>query len=97
MLDVITRSLNALLMIALPLGLGAVLARKLGAAWETFGIGALTFVASQVFHIPFNAWVLSPIAEKWGLADPQSAVQLASMAILLGVDLSLLSTDAGHA
>ena len=66
MFDIVIRSLNALLMIAMPLALGVYLYRRLGAEWRLFGIGAVTFIASQVFHIPFNVWVLNPvIAAVW--------------------------------
>ena len=50
----ITYPLNALLMIALPVGLGVFLAERLRQRWSLFGIGAITFVASQVVHIPLN-------------------------------------------
>ena len=50
-------SLNFLLMIAMPLVLGWFIARRRGASWRLFGIGAVTFVASQVLHIPFNLLV----------------------------------------
>lgn len=47
-------ALNFLLMIIMPIVLGWWIARKRGARWGLFGIGAVTFVASQVLHIPFN-------------------------------------------
>jgi uncharacterized membrane protein YhfC len=47
-------SLNFLLMIALPIILGFVLWKKLGAPWGLFGIGCVTFIGSQVVHIPLN-------------------------------------------
>lgn len=50
-------SLNVLLMIALPLALGAALARRRRADWALFGIGAVTFVGSQMLHVPFN-WLV---------------------------------------
>ena len=50
-------SLNFLLMILMPLLLGWFIARRRGASWRLFGMGAVTFVAAQVFHIPFNALV----------------------------------------
>lgn len=50
-------SLNFLLMIVMPLLLGWFISRRLGASWRLFGIGAVTFVVSQVFHIPFNVLV----------------------------------------
>ncbi len=51
MLDV-TYSLNFALMIGLPLALAFFLTRRFGLSWGLVGAGALTFVASQVVHIP---------------------------------------------
>ncbi len=59
--------LNGLLMIALPLALGVVLARRWRLGWGLFGAGAATFVASQVFHIPFNYLVLTPFVTERGM------------------------------
>ena len=84
MFDIIVRSLNALLMIALPLVLGVYLYRRLGAEWRIFAIGVVTFVASQVIHIPFNIWVLNPLIDHLGL-DKEVPVQLALIALLIGL------------
>ena len=45
------RALNALLMIVLPLALGACLARRYRLPWTLFGWGAVTFVGAQVVHV----------------------------------------------
>jgi len=50
-------SLNVFLMIALPLAVGTVIARRLRSSWALFGIGAATFVGSQLLHLPFN-WLV---------------------------------------
>lgn len=52
--------LNGLLMIAVPLALGVLFARRGRLSWGLFGAGAATFVASQLLHIPFNNLVLAP-------------------------------------
>lgn len=44
---------NALLMIGMPVALGAWLAWK-KAPWLLFGIGAVTFIGLQIVHIPLN-------------------------------------------
>lgn len=44
-------------MIALPLGLAVFLTRRWKLGWGLWGIGAVTFVLSQVGHIPFNLLV----------------------------------------
>ncbi len=42
------------LMILLPLALGWWIRRRYGMSWGLFGAGALTFIASQVVHLPLN-------------------------------------------
>jgi uncharacterized membrane protein YhfC len=63
--------LNALLMIGLPIVLGLILARRYGLSWKLYFIGAVTFVLSQVGHIPFNMLALNgsvlPPAGQWPL------------------------------
>ncbi len=59
--------LNGLLMIALPLALGVVLARRWRLSWGLFGAGAATFVASQFLHLPFNNLVLTPFVTERGM------------------------------
>jgi len=59
--------LNGLLMIAIPLILGVVLARRWRLSWGLFGVGAATFVASQLLHIPFNNLVLTPFVTERGM------------------------------
>jgi uncharacterized membrane protein YhfC len=51
-MDASIRLLNGALMIVLPLALATVLARRLGAPWPLFGVGAITFIGSQVVHLP---------------------------------------------
>jgi uncharacterized membrane protein YhfC len=85
MFDIVIRVLNALLMIAMPLVLGVYLSKKQGTGWHLFGIGAVTFIASQVLHIPFNAWVLNPLLETLGLSFTGTTVQLIVLALLFGL------------
>jgi uncharacterized membrane protein YhfC len=49
--------LNALLMIAMPVGLAIFLTRRWRAGWRLWLIGAATFILSQVGHIPFNVLI----------------------------------------
>ena len=60
----ITHFLNWLLMIAMPILLGIYLTEKFHLGWRLWLIGAATFVISQVFHIPFNTYILNPVIEK---------------------------------
>lgn len=69
------------LMLLFPLALGWWLRRRFGIGWGVFGIGALTFIASQVVHLPLNyalgllgggrgigLWPLIPLALAAGLS-----------------------------
>jgi uncharacterized membrane protein YhfC len=48
---------NALLMIALPIGVVLVQRRTRGAAWRLFALGAASFALSQAVHLPLlGAW-----------------------------------------
>lgn len=65
-------ALSYLLMLGMPITLGIMIARRRGAGWALFGMGALTFVASQILHIPFN-WL---ILQRWQLLPTDTAVTL---------------------
>ena len=84
----IVHSLNALLMIVLPLLLGLFLWKKLGAKWSLFGIGAVTFIASQVVHIPLLQQLTALFANKT-LPAPPAAWQLTFNAVVLGLAAGL--------
>jgi uncharacterized membrane protein YhfC len=88
-MDIFVRVINAFLMVALPLALGVFLVNWLKVEWKIFGIGAAVFVASQVFHIPFNIWVLSPGIEKMGLSNSQAGFGLAVIAISYGLSAGI--------
>lgn len=76
-------SLNALLMILMPLALGWLVARRHSVSWTLFGIGAATFILSQVAHVPFNFFFFKAIGE-W-LTGLTEARRLVVTAVLLGV------------
>ncbi|UCG23777.1 MAG: YhfC family intramembrane metalloprotease [Chloroflexota bacterium] len=67
--------LNFLLMISMPLLLGWLIARRRHVSWRLFVIGAVTFVLSQVVHIPFNYLVSTNL--------PSQITQLPDTALLL--------------
>ena len=77
--------LNALLMIILPIGLGIYIARKLGADWNTYAVGAVTWGITFILHIVFNAWVLNPIMENLGLSTNSTGMSLVWTGVLLGL------------
>jgi uncharacterized membrane protein YhfC len=81
----ITRFLNGLLMIALPILLGIYLTNKFHIGWKLWLIGASTFILSQIFHLPFNSYVLNPL-----LGTIQQGIQgtLGNLVIALILGLS---------
>jgi uncharacterized membrane protein YhfC len=62
----VMHGLAPLLMVSIPLLLAAVLVRRWRLDWAVFGLGALTFITSQVLHIPFNQFVLNPQLQEMG-------------------------------
>jgi uncharacterized membrane protein YhfC len=54
------------LMILFPLLLGGWIKRRFGISWTVFGVGALTFILSQVGHLPFN-WATGLLTGGWGI------------------------------
>lgn len=95
-MDVLVRLLNAALMIAMPLGLGVWLARALRVGWRPFLIGSATFLGSQVLHIPFNAWVLSPLLEGLGITQPWEVWGLIAAAAALGLSAGVFEEMARY-
>jgi uncharacterized membrane protein YhfC len=95
-MDVLIRFLNAALMIAMPLGLGIFLARALRPGWRPFFIGVATFLGSQILHIPFNAWVLSPLLERLGIVQPWNGPALIVAAMALGLSAGVFEEGARY-
>ena len=83
----IAHVLNFVLMIGLPLALGILMTRRLGLSWGLFGWGALTFIASQVLHIPFNQFLLVPWIVQLGF--PQDGTGLLIGSLLVGLSAGL--------
>ncbi|HFE66232.1 MAG TPA: YhfC family intramembrane metalloprotease [Chloroflexi bacterium] len=86
--------LNFLLMLALPLVLGWWIQRRWRPGWRLFGIGAATFVVSQIFHIPFNWLVL----KKWQLIPADTAVlsNLILLSLFLGLSAGVFEEGARY-
>ncbi len=80
----ITLSLNGLLMIAIPLLIGAYITRRFKLGWALFWIGGITFILSQVGHIPFNAWFFG-LFKNGTLPMPPQALQVPFFALLGGL------------
>ncbi len=80
--------LNALLMIGMPIGLAVWLARRTRAPGSLFAIGAVTFIGSQVVHLPLN-WGLTALKVIRPLARLQLWDVLVINALVLGLTAGL--------
>lgn len=85
----ITHPLNALLMILMPVGIGIYLTRRFNLNWRLYWIGGLTFVASQVGHIPFNSYVLNPMLRQILPGFPEGTWQTIVIALFAGLSAGL--------
>jgi len=85
--------LNFALMLVIPIGVAMFIHRRTGAAWRLFFIGTVTFILSQVFHIPFN-WVV----QRAGLlpGNLESWANLLLMAAFLGLSAGLFEETARY-
>jgi uncharacterized membrane protein YhfC len=87
-------TLNALLMLVPSILLGRYIARKRNIGWSVFLAGAVTFVLSQVGHLPFNASVLPGLnaqIEQW----PNTA-GLIALSIFLGLSAGVFEEVARY-
>ncbi len=95
-MDVLIRLLNALLMVAMPLVLGVILVRRSQVEWRIFLYGAGAFIGSQIFHLPFNSYVLSPLTEQLGLPGSGGGWPLLLYAILFGLSAGVFEEGARY-
>ncbi len=91
----ITYAINGLLMIAMPVGLAILLTRRWKFAGRIWWIGALTFVFSQVGHIPFNALV-KPLFNHFAFIALHPTIQLFIQAIFYGLSAGLFEEGARY-
>ena len=74
--------LSIVFCILVPVILGIILRRRFRVSWLLFGVGSLTFIGSQVVHLPLNNLLtkinLLPTA-------PENGWAIAQMAIILGL------------
>lgn len=82
-----------LAVIALPIVLAHRFQARFKAGWGLFGIGAVTFVASQVFHIPFNLLV-----QQSGILpdNTDTFVNLLMMGLFLGASAGFFEETARY-
>jgi uncharacterized membrane protein YhfC len=95
-MDVLVRALSASLMLVIPIALGIFLARRWQLSWRLYAIGALTFIASQILHLPFNHWVLNPLLERLGLDMRLGGLPLAGVALLVGLSSGFFEETARY-
>lgn len=86
--------LSYLLMMVVPIALGAWIHHARGASWRYFFMGAVTFVASQVLHLPFNWLVL----QRWQLIPSDTAVftNLLALAVFGGLSAGVFEEGARY-
>ena len=94
--DIAIRGLSALLMIGLPIALGWIWARRWGARWGVFFAGGVTFIASQVAHIPFNTIVLNPLLTQFGWDPVGDIVARYWVAIIFGLSAGVFEEVARY-
>src|SRR3989304_4126871 len=94
-MEIAARGAAALLMIAMPLALGAYLIRRYRSGWGLFLVGGVTFIGSQILHIPFNSYVLNPLLASAGFgAETGPGLMLALAALLLGLSAGVFEERA---
>jgi len=84
----IAHLLNALLMIGLPVGLAVLLIARWKLGWRLLFAGAVTFVVSQVGHVPFNLGATA-LLNRTSLVSLPVQGQLAFNAVFLGLSAGL--------
>ena len=80
----ITRMLNGLLMVLLPIGWGIFIWKRYQTSWRFFWIGAGTMILAQVGHIPFNSW-LTDLFRSGILPSPPESWAPVFNALVLGL------------
>jgi uncharacterized membrane protein YhfC len=91
----LTYALDSFLMIAMPVGLAIFLTRRWKHMGRIWWIGALTFVFSQVGHIPFNA-LITPVFNRSDLLALHPSVQLFLQALFYGLSAGIFEEGARY-
>ncbi|MDY7078675.1 MAG: YhfC family glutamic-type intramembrane protease [Chloroflexota bacterium] len=80
----LTFTLEILVMLGFPVGLGLLLKRRTGVTWGLIMAGAFAFVASQVVHLPLN-WALGLVSLPSGGGRGVALWPLPLMALVAGL------------
>ena len=83
-------------MVAIPILLGIYLTNKFRLSWKLWLIGGATFIISQVFHLPFNSYLLNPLLGTIQQTLPGTPGTLA-VAIILGLSAGVFEECARYA
>jgi ABC-2 type transport system permease protein len=80
-------TLSISLMILIPILLAALLRRRFQVPWVLFAIGTLTFIGSQVVHLPLNDWLmkLHILSESGRIDSSISLLQMMLVGLTAGV------------
>lgn len=92
---VLTYALDGLLMIAIPVGLAIFVTSRWKLAGRIWWIGALTFILSQVGHLPFNALV-APVFNQFGFIALHPNVQLVIRGVFIGLSAGIFEEGARY-
>jgi uncharacterized membrane protein YhfC len=82
--------------ILLPIFLGGWFVRRFSLGWGLFGAGVLTFIASQVLHIPFNVYLLNPLLAKLGSGGVPAGGDLLIYGVALGLSAGVFEEVARY-
>jgi ABC-2 type transport system permease protein len=86
-------TLSVLLMILIPVALAVLLRRRFQVPWILFAIGTLTFIGSQVVHLPLNSLLTSlHILPNQRINDP--SISLLQSSLVLGFTAGLCEETA---
>ena len=94
-MNIFVRVLNPIWMILIGLAAGVIVSKQRDVKWNLYGIGALTFIASQIFHIPFNIWLLNPVMQEFTSVAPQGIAPLI-LAAALGLSAGFFEETARY-
>ena len=94
--ETIVPALNSFLMIGIGLALGFYLNHRFGLPWGVFGAGVLTFIASQVLHIPFNIYLLNPFLARIAPEPSAGSNDLILVGALLGLSAGIFEETARY-
>ena len=88
-------ALEILIMLAAPVALGWTLRKRLGTPWMLLLVGAVTFIASQVVHLPLNAGLTLLFRQEW-MPTPPETWHLAFNAVVGGLSAGLCEETARY-